>query len=513
MSSRAGSEKMVATNHPLAVSAALDAWKGGGNAVDAAVAAAAMLTVVDPRSTGIGGDLFAQVWVEGAPGPQGLSAAGPAPARLSVDALARAGFSEMPRSGPWAVTVPGAVAGWSELVTSRGKLGLEELLPPAARVAEEGSRIPRFIAEEWTTCVNKLAANEESARTFLVSGKAPAEGTSFANPALGQVLRRIGREGPDAFYRGELAAKIAGAVASLGGVLTEEDLASWTGPEWVTPIGKNYRGVDVYEMPPPTQGIVAVQALAIYAGLSPGDRIEEDHFAIESLKLAFDEARRSVSDPRFIDVPTERMLSDDHVAARRAEIRSDRVWSALAGTSSDTVYVAAADEDISCSLIQSLYEGFGSGVTVPGTGIALQNRGADFVLKEGDVNVPEPGKRPYHTIIPAMLGDSKGCLGCLGVVGAFMQPQGQFQIIRNLFDREMKLDDAVSAPRFRSISGITVGFEASYDPGIVSALADRGHDVARLGRFEAGGAQVVMRTEEGFAGASDPRKDGYARGL
>jgi gamma-glutamyltranspeptidase / glutathione hydrolase len=513
MSSKAGASKIVATSHPLATAAALDAWRGGGNAVDAAVAASAILAVVDPRSTGIGGDLFAQVWPAGAGSPRGLSAAGPAPAGLSMDTLKAAGFRNMPDSGPWAVTVPGSVAGWHELITRYGNLDLERLLQPATLAAVEGTPVPQFIAEEWAGCLSKLQANEESARSFLLSGRPPKEGEVFANPALGEALSRIGAEGPDVFYRGELGQKIGRAIEALGGPLDAEDLSSWVGPEWVEPIKTGYRGVEVYEMPPPGQGLVTLQALAIYKGFSPTDPTDADHLAIESMKLAFADARLFISDPAFNEVPLEELLSDGYTASRRGLIVPDRVSSAQAGTPSDTVYVAAADEEISCSLIHSLYESFGSGVTVPGTGIALQNRGAGFVMEEGHVNRPEPRKRPYHTIIPAMLGDARGFLGCLGVVGGFMQPQGQFQLIRNIVDREMPIAEAVAAPRFRVITGNKVAFEAAYDKGIVSGLLDRGHDVSELSRFEAGGAQMVMRMDNGFAGASDPRKDGCVGGI
>ncbi len=504
---------MVATSHPLAASAALGAWERGGNAVDAAVAAAAMLTVVDPRSTGIGGDLFAQVWLEGAGAPVCLSAAGPAPAGLSMEALHAAGFQQMPTAGPWTITVPGSVAGWEDLVRTHGNLDLAAILDPAIRTAREGAPVAHFVAEEWAACVGKLQGSEEAARTFLPAATAPKEGDRFANPALGEVLRRIADEGADCFYRGEIGEAIGETVEAAGGPMRAGDMASWSGPEWDQPIRLRYRGFDVYELPPPGQGLVTLQALGIYEGFESPDVIAEDHLAIESLKMGFADADRFVTDMRFHDVPVTALLSAEYLADRRRHVDLIRAGWAHAGNPSDTVYVATADTDISCSLIQSLYEGFGSGVVVPGTGIALHNRGAGFVMDEDHVNRPEPGKRPYHTIIPAMLGDDRGFFGCLGVVGGFMQPQGQFQVIRNLFDRGMSPTAAVTAPRFRFTSGRSVAFEPAYDQRVMEALGTRGHEVSELKRFEAGGAQMVLRSEGGFVGASDPRKDGIARGM
>lgn len=504
--------KMVATSHPLAVSAALNAWDRGGNAVDAAVAAAAMLTVVDPRSTGVGGDLFVQVWPAAAKGPVCLNAAGPAPLGLSMESLLSAGFRKMPTAGPWTITVPGSVAGWEELVRSYAKLDLGTLIQPAARAAFDGAPVTRFVAEEWAPLEAKLRQSDEAARIFLPRGSAPAEGERFANPDLGAVLERIGADGASAFYQGDLAAAIADSVEAAGGPLRADDLETWSGPAWVDPIGRGYRTAYVYETPPPGQGLILLEALGIYEGFEPDDAAEADHLAIESMKLAFADGTRHIGDPLFHETPINALLSEQYLAGRRSQVDPARAGLAVSGAPTDTVYVAAADQDVACSLIQSLYEGFGSGIVVPATGIALQSRGAGFVMKEGHANRPEPGKRPYHTIIPAMLGDDNGFLGCLGVVGGFMQPQGQFQILRNVLDRSMDPQEAVAAPRFRFTAGRSVSLEPAYAADIRSALERRGHEVSDLGRFEAGGGQVILRTSEGFIGGSDPRKDGKAAG-
>lgn len=504
------SSRMVATSHPVAVEAAVTTWDRGGNAVDAAVAAAAMLTVVDPRSTGIGGDLFAQVWPKNAQRPHALAAAGPAPLGLSLDALKAAGFEAMPTAGAWAITVPGSVAGWEEINKRHGKLDLATILQPAVDVAIKGATLTRFVADEWATCFAKLQGNRAAAELFLPEGRYPVVGERFANPQLAEVLRRIGAEGSEFFYRGDVAEAIATAVQELGGPLNIDDLASWGGPEWSEPITSRYREVDVFELPPPGHGLITLEALGIYERIEATTSVDVEHAAIESMKLAFSDAHRYVADPRFHAVPVEEILSSAYLKRRRSEIDMKTAHEAAPGVPTDTVYVATADEDSACSLIQSVYEGFGSGVVVPGTGMALQNRGAGFVMDAGHVNRPEPGKRPYHTIIPAMLGNDAGFLGCLGVVGGFMQPQGQFQIIRNLFDRGMSARDAMNAPRFRYVAGKKVSFESGFDEAVVAALEHRGHEVSELSRFEAGGGQLILRTEEGFVGASDPRKDGMA---
>lgn len=502
---------MVATSHPLAAQAGIEMLDAGGSAADAAVAAAAVLNVVDPRSTGIGGDAFALCWI--GDGPTALAGAGPASARLSVDELRSAGFEEMPDVGPWTVTVPGSVSAWEAVLNRYGRLDFERILVPAIRLAEEGVAVAPRIAADWARNADRLGHDDAARRTFLPRGRAPVIGERFANPALASTFRRLAAKGPEEFYRGVLGGAVGSAVRAAGGPLGAEDLAAWTGAEWVQPIRRRYCGVDVYVPPPPGQGIVALQALGIYEKLRCEDRVDEEHGAIEALKLAFADAQACLADPRTEPVPVERLLADDYLAARREQIDATRARVAAPGPASDTVYVAVADRDGgACSFIQSLYEGFGSGICVPDTGVLLQNRGSGFRLDDRHPNRPEPGKRPYHTIMPAMLARDGAFVGCLGVVGGFMQPQGQMQVIREVFDRGLSPQAAVDAPRFRVLGGVTVAFEPGFDPDVVNALADRGHQTAELSAFEAGGAQLVLSDGDGFAGASDGRKDGCAHG-
>lgn len=510
---------MVATSHPLAVEAGLAAMSRGGTAVDAAVAAAAVLSVVDPPSTGMGGDLFALVWPAGAEAPLALGSAGIAPSGLSVEALRAAGHGAMPADGPWTITVPGAARGWAELLERYGRLGMDAALAPAIDAAERGFDVTPVVARSWAGAGPKLARDEASAALFLPGGAAPEEGARFANPDLAGSLRAIADEGPGALYEGRLGARVASAVERAGGPLGAADLAAWRGPAWSEPISLDLGGATLYEHPPPGQGVVVLEALAIYRELDPSGPLDEEHAAIESLRLAFADAFRHVADPSVETVPVESLLRS-RVRERAAAVRPDRPAHLPGGPApgGDTVYVAAVDpEGGACSLIQSLFHAFGSGVTVPGTGIVLHNRGAGFTLADGHPNRPEPGKRPYHTIIPAMLRAGDGFLGCLGVVGAFMQPQGQLQILRNVLDRGMDPQAAIDAPRFRiserserSRVAVEVGFPAE----VAEGLARMGHEVGRLAWWDAGGAQLVLRAEDGsLLGGSDPRKDGRAGAL
>ncbi|HWL91720.1 MAG TPA: gamma-glutamyltransferase family protein [Actinomycetota bacterium] len=501
---------MVATSHPLAVSAGLEVLDAGGTAADAAVAAAAALCVVDPRSTGIGGDAFALYWPREELRPVGLAAAGPAPAEMTVGALRDAGYAQMPTHGPWSVTVPGAVAGWWMLLDRYGSLPRDRVLGSAIRHAEEGFAVTPIVAEEWGTAVNKLRRDPYASETFLPEGRSPAAGDRFANPGLARVLRDIVAEGPDAFYRGPTASRIGAAVEAAGGPLRADDLASWQGPEWVDPIRARFGAVEVYELPPPGQGIAVLEALGIYASLAPETPVDREHAAIESIKLAFADARAYVTDPSVHAVPVDRLLSPAFLESRRDLVDMMHAGDAPPGRATDTVFVAAADgEGNACSFIQSLYDGFGSGVGVPETGIVLHNRASGFVMDEDHPNRPEPGKRPYHTIIPAMLGRDDSFLGALGVVGGFQQPQGQLQILRGLFEEGLAPQAALDRPRFRSLGGRLVGFEPSFDQKLVHALADRGHEVSELSRFEAGGAQLILLEDGRYVGASDRRKDGH----
>lgn len=504
---------MVATSQPLAVDAALEVLDEGGNAFDAAVTAAAVLAVVDTRSTGIGGDAFALYWSPATKGPVGLAASGPAPAGLSLEALRAAGFNTMPEDGHWTVTIPGVVAGWERGLSRWGTISLARALAPAIEIAEQGFEVTPHIADVWNDSVDMLIRDAYLASVYLIDGRAPKAGERVTNPDLATSLRAIARNGARAFYDGWIAERIEAAVRAGGGPLRASDLAQWAGPRWVDPIFAHYRGMDVYEMPPPNQGVLALQALKLYGGTHSVTRADEEHAAIECVKLAFADAENHVADPDFHPVPVEGMLSDAYLDARRTEVDPARAALAQAGTPSDTVYIAVMKDGEGCSFIQSIYAGFGSGVGVEGTGIVLQNRGAGFVLKDDHPNRPEPGKRPFHTIIPAMLGQYGNLRGCLGVVGGSMQAQAHLQVVRNLLDRGADPHTALSEPRFKFLGGRRVAFEPSFDSAVVTELEARGHDTSRdLSTYEAGGGQLIVRHGDGLMGGSDPRKDGLAKG-
>lgn len=501
---------MVATSHPLAVDAAISILEEGGTAADAAVAASAMLTVVDPRSTGMGGDMFAMYWESGAHEPVGLAAAGVAPQAMTIAALRERGFDTMPLDGPWTVTVPGATWGWSSLLDRFGKLDRARVLLPARQTAHRGFPVSEIVAEEWHRGTEKLLRYPDAAAVFLPDGRVPVAGEMFRNAGLAAALDTYAMEGYEPFYRGSIAAGFADAVARLGGPLSASDLADWTGPQWVTPIRTRFRGTDVYEMPPPGQGVVVLESIQLYQGLTRQSTDHADHYLIESLKAAFIDASDHVADPMFGPVPVSDLLDDERLAKIGEQIGPVAADTPPPGTPSDTVYVCVVDKSgAACSLIQSLYESFGSGVIAPDSGLLLHNRGNGFTLRDGHPNRPEGGKRPYHTIIPAMLGEDRDFKGCLGVVGGFMQPQAQLQILRNVVDRGMTAQQAVDAPRLRVLGNKEVGLEEGFDAATAADLIERGHSVTGLSRFDCGGAQLILRTEAGLDGGSDRRKDGH----
>jgi gamma-glutamyltranspeptidase / glutathione hydrolase len=504
-------ERAVVTSHPLATDVGYEVLDAGGTAVDAAVAAAAMLTVVDPRSTGVGGDLFATIWESGAREPIGLNAAGCAPAGLTIDALLAQGFTHMPQVGPWSVTVPGAVGGWQALLDRFGVCDLATVLGPSQRAAANGSTVTPVVAKEWQANEQKVARDDAAAAIFLRDGRAPTHGELWRNPAYADLLQHLIDEGLSAFYRGDVATSIAEAVQGRGGPLAVTDLNDWDGVEWVTPRAIDFGDYRVHELPPPGQGLVALIALGIYAARPGKDPVDAIHVAIEAVKAGFEDASTYVADPRFEDVPLDELLAPDRLLELRERMDQQPPGQIHIGPPTDTVYLAVADEHGgACSLIQSVYDGFGSAVGVEDLGIVLQNRGGCFDLIAGHPNAPAPGKRPYHTIIPAMLSKDGGFAGCLGVVGGFMQPQGHLQVLRNLIELGMDPQEAVDAPRFRVLSRGRVEFEEGYDRATIEALEARGHETGELDEFLAGGAQLLLRGPGGLLVGSDRRKDGYA---
>jgi gamma-glutamyltranspeptidase/glutathione hydrolase len=522
---------MVATSHPLAALVGVEMLKRGGTAADAAIAANAMLGVVEPMSCGIGGDLFAQFWDARAGHVFGLDASGRAPQQASVSALTARGFSHMPGDGPLSWTVPGAVAGWEALRSRFGALPLRDLLEPAAATAEEGFAVSEVIASFWQGAEEKLRERPEAARTFLPPGRAPRAGEVIRNPDLARSYREIGSEGRDAFYRGRIARAIAGYSEASGGLLTADDLARCEA-KWVEPISTTFRGVEVLELPPPGQGLTVLEMLNILEGddlasLGP-DSADWWHLFVEAKKLAYADRARWYADPDFAPVPVDRLRSKEHARERRKLIdpRRAAVGVEPGALGSDTVYVAAVDGKRNCcSLIQSIYQHFGSGMTPPGLGFAMQNRGSGFSLDPSHPNRIEGGKRPFHTIIPALALRGGRPWFVFGVMGADMQPQGQVQVLVNMLDFGMTVQAAGEAPRIDHIGSATPGgYPEAPGGGLVLAehgipdttlaeLVRRGHDVARTSRNGGGYQGILIDSETGVLhGGSEPRSDGCALG-
>jgi gamma-glutamyltranspeptidase / glutathione hydrolase len=516
---------VVATSQPLASAAGLGVLQKGGNAVDAAVTAAAVLNVTEPMMTGIGGDMFAIVWVAKEKRLVGLNGSGRAGARATREELAKRGRKEMPGHGVETITVPGALAGWSELLAKYGTITLAQALEPAIQIAEEGFPVTPVIAGDWAGGQSLLEEDAEAARLYLGAAKrAPKAGEWFKNPDIAASFKQIAKEGPGALYGGALGQRIVTHLESKGGFLTLDDLKSHRS-EWVTPMSVPFKGYRLYELPPNGQGIAALEILRI---LEPYDLKAMGqntpvylHHLIEARKLAFADLRRFIGEPAAMKTPAAHLLTDAFIAERRS--RLDVKHAALrpepgpAATASETIYLTAADRDGNMvSFINSLYDAFGSGIVVPGTGFALQNRGAAFTMDEGVPNTIAPGKRPFHTIIPAFV--TKTAAGgeepfmSYGVMGGDMQTQGHVQVLLNLLVFGMDLQQALDAPRFRHLRGNGVGLEAPFTNAVRSELTSMGHDVSELPAGDAGGAQAIVRLPRGWAAASDPRKDGMAVG-
>jgi gamma-glutamyltranspeptidase/glutathione hydrolase len=514
---------MVATSHPLAAQAGLAMLQRGGNAVDAALATAATLTVLEPTSNGLGSDAFALVWNEAR--LHGLNASGSAPAALPLAAELRArGHQDMPADGWLSVTVPGAVDGWNALHQRFGRLSLADLLAPAITYAGDGFGVTPLIARQWQQAAERFLPQTDPAvvgwgTTFTPTGRAPRAGERWAAPAHAQTLRGLAQRGLRDFYEGRLAEKIVDFSQSTGGLLTADDLAVHQS-RWVEPVSVEYRGYQLWEIPPNGQGLAALIALAILEGTDlpdqPHGSVESLHLQIEAMKLAFADAHRYIADPDYVNVPVSGLLDPDYISARRALIGL-RAQLPEPGRppGGGTVYLCAADRDgMMVSYIQSNYQGFGSGVVVPGTGIALNNRGACFSLEPGHPNEAAGGKRPYHTIIPAFLTHQGQPVGPFGVMGGFMQPQGHVQVITGAIDYGFNPQAALDAPRWQVTGGLEVELEIGYPEHILQALAGRGHAVRlSFDRGYFGRGQIIWRLAEGFlVGGSDLRSDGAAVG-
>ena len=509
---------MVATSQPLAAQAGLDILKKGGNAIDAAIATAACLTVVEPTSNGIGGDAFALVWTKGE--LHGLNASGPAPKSISIDAVKAKGHESMPTFGLVPVTVPGVPGAWAELSRRFGKLPLTEVLQPAIEYAEMGYPLSPVLAKYWNAAYEKfkeMFTTDEYKPwfdTFAKEGKAPQVGDVWKSQGHADTLRSIAETNAESFYRGELADKIDQFSKEHGGFISKEDLADYK-PEWVQPIKVNYRGYDVWEIPPNGQGIVALMALNMMKGyeLTEKESVETYHKQIETMKLAFADGKKYVTDPEKMSVSSEQLLSEEFAQTRRNLI-GDVALTPEPGTppSGGTVYLATADgEGNMVSFIQSNYMGFGSGIVIPGTGIGLQNRGHDFSLDPTHENALEPGKKTYHTIIPGFLTKDNEAVGPFGVMGGYMQPQGHAQVVMNTVDFNLNPQAALDAARWQWMEGKKVLVEPSFPAHIAQALARKGHQIqVALDGGGFGRGQIIWRDPKTgvLAGGTESRTDG-----
>lgn len=532
---------MAATSQPLATQIALDVMKRGGSAVDAAIAANAALGLMEPTGNGIGGDLFAIVWDPKTQKLHGYNGSGRSPQALTLAYFQQQGITDIPPHGPLPVSVPGAVDGWFALHGRFGKLSMQDVLAPTIRYAREGHPVAQTIAYYWDRSVQRLSKWPGFKEQFTVDGRAPRTGEMWKNPNLADTLQKIANGGRDAFYKGEIARTIDAYFKASGGFLSYEDMAAHQG-EWVQPVSTNYRGVDVWELPPNGQGIAALQMLNVLEGYDfskiPYGSPEHVHLLVEAKKLAFADRARWYADPAFQPAPVDKLISKPYADARRKLISADKVLREVQpGTPAelqegDTIYLTTADADgMMVSLIQSNYRGMGSGMAPPGLGFILQDRGEMFVLKGCEGSTPHPncyapGKRPFQTIIPAFITKGGKPYVSFGVMGGAMQPQGHVQIVMNLVDFGMNLQEAGDAPRIQHENdteptgqntpmrdGGVVQLESGFPYETVRALMDKGHRVEwALGPY--GGYQAILRDPETgvYYGASESRKDGQAAG-
>ncbi len=511
---------MAATSHPLATLAAVNVLQSGGNAMDAAVAAVAVQGVVEPQSTGIGGDCFMLYAPNGKSDIIAFNGSGRAPKAATPEWFARNGLRAIGEHSPHAVTVPGAVDAWCRLIADYGTKSIGELLQPAIRYARDGFPVHSRVAGDWENNMPVLAADSGSARIYLPGGKPPTTGRLHRQPELAKSLEAIARNGRDAFYKGAVAKDIVERLNALGGLHTLDDFAEAAG-EYVAPIRTGYRGFDVYECPPNGQGIVALMMLNILAdaGLDRFEPLSPErlHLMIEAARLAYAERDAWVGDPRQIDVPVKRLLSADFAAGLREHIRPDRANHRRPGdmpAHADTVYLCVVDKDRNVvSFINSLFEAFGSGITAPKSGVLLQNRGFAFKLDPKHPNCIAPGKRPMHTIIPGMLVKKGRAVMPFGVMGGHYQAFGHAYLLTNLLEHGLDLQEAIDLPRlFPTLAG-PVEVESGIPKKTVKALNAKGHKTQAT-KKPLGGAQAIWIDRESavLTGASEPRKDGCAIG-
>lgn len=509
---------MVCTSQPLAAQAGLSMLQQGGNAIDAAIATAICLTVVEPTSNGLGSDAFALVWVKDK--LYGLNGSGYAPARLTPEELARQGITgKMPRRGWSAVTVPGAPSAWAELHKRFGRLPFAKLFEPAIHYAENGYPLSPVIHSLWKNSLETFAPYKGQPEflgwfnTFTSEGRTPEIGELVKLPDHAKTLRLLAESGCESYYRGEIAEKIAEFSAATGGYIDRQDLADYRA-EWVEPIHINYRGYDVWEIPPNGHGIVALMALNIMKGFDfrEKDCADTYHKQIESLKLAFTDGLQYIADPRYMQTRVQDMLSDEYAAERRKLIGEEAVMPKPGRPfSGGTVYMCSADDEGNMvSFIQSNFMGFGSGIVLPGYGIAFNDRGSGFSLDPASDDYLAPRKKPYHTIIPGFLTKNGRAVGPFGVMGGYMQPQGHVQVMANTIDFLLNPQAALDAPRWQWIEGRKIQIEDRVAPEIIEELKRRGHEVTVMSDYtDFGRGQIIWRDENGvLAGATEPRTDG-----
>jgi gamma-glutamyltranspeptidase/glutathione hydrolase len=553
-----GRRGLVASSQPLAAQAGLDILKRGGNAFDAIVACAAAMTVLEPCSNGLGGDAFAILWPAREAKLVGLNASGPAPALMTGEEIRARGYGTMPRIGPAAITVPGIPAAWAAISSRYGRLPLVETVEAAAVLAEEGYPAAPLTARGWRQSLEDYLRERDMAggkggimegpevfdgwfRTFASAGdsrdnraagetdraenpemgasgtgyRAPGAGDPVRLPAMARTIREIGRSGAESYYRGEIAADIDAYMRKIGGFLRAEDLAAFH-PEWVEPIGTNYRGFDIWEIPPNGQGMTALMALAILENFDfPRGKDHPDtiHRQVESLKLAFADAHAYIADPRVVPVDLAGLLSKAYAKKRSALIGEEAIEPGPGRPGgSDTVYLCACDgEGNMVSYIQSNYSGFGSGVVLPERGIAFQNRGFGFTLDKTSVKYVQPGKRPFHTIIPGFITREGRPLGPFGIMGGPMQPQAHLQVLSGLIDFNLNPQAALDAPRWQWVEGKRLLLEQGFPLPVAEALSRRGHQVAyEHNETSFGRGQIILRQDNGsYLAGTEPRADGY----
>lgn len=523
---------MACTSQPLATQAALDILKSGGNAIDAAIAANAVLGLTEPTGNGMGGDLFAIVWDAKSKKLYGLNASGRSPYDLTLEYFKENGYEKIPAYGPLPVSVPGCVDGWFELHNKFGKLSMKEVLSPAIQYAENGFPLTELIAYYWERGAQNLKQYPGFSEIFMPNGRAPKKGEVFKNPYLAATLRTVAEKGRDEFYKGEIAEKIVNYVREQGGFLSMRDFEEHHS-EWVEPISVNYRGYDVWELPPNGQGTAALEMLNILQHFDISSMgfgsAEYIHHFVEAKKLAFEDRAKYYSDPDFNDLPTEQLISEEYGKEQAGMIDPDRAansYPAWGMEHGNTIYLTTADEEGNMvSLIESNFRGMGSGMTPGQLGFILQDRGELFSLEEGHMNVYEPHKRPFHTIIPAFVTKDGEPFMSFGVMGGDMQPQGHVQIICNIIDFGMNIQEAGDAPRIQHTGSsdptggqlMNDGGQVTLESGIpyesIRRLMEMGHKIGYdFGPY--GGYQAIMRDSKNkvYYGASESRKDGQAAG-